>query len=173
MAFGTVPPVGKSDPLAHLEAEGRLWVIRREANKLSAYYGAPVYLCGSRLKPGADARDWDLRIPLPDKVFCERYNCYEHEPERGVKLWNRAWIGIIEEGEKRPSYVIWRWARDCVHHSRSATKNCSVLVDVQVQPESIFLSQFDPRWHPRVRIDDGPWPEPKHADYGLVDTSQL
>jgi hypothetical protein len=101
------------------------------ATTLSAlYFGLPVYLVGSCVRPGArEPNDIDVVIAIPDDLFGAMYGPH---------------------GDGTPSTQWMRWARDCAKQSRELTIACGRFVDFRTQPQSVFDTRAD---QPRRRID--------------------
>lgn len=130
----------------HVRDMRRIYMVTIQANKLSLFFGQPIYLVGSALDVTAKPRDWDLRLCLPDEHFAIKY-CYgsgQFDVEQMVSKWLSAFnSGVFIDS-------VWRWGDDMVHHSMRASKGSGALIDFQVYPEKHW-SHYDDQ--PRCRID--------------------
>ena len=111
------------------------------ANQIAARYGAPVYLVGSSLavEDLRDARDFDIRIVLPDAEFETRF---------GVEAttWAREQWSTWSDGSRR-------WGAEMAKLGRAFTTTWASLglnVDIQVHP-AVMGRAFHGK--PRVRLD--------------------
>lgn len=120
----------------------RYTVLRRYANSIRGYYGHPVYLVGSALRPdNLNPRDWDIRVMLPDDEFALRFgNGRETEYVIG------RWMGEACDGNW--TSIRWNWSRECVKRSLQASRELLLNVDFQVQPERNWYEN-----KPRLQID--------------------
>lgn len=129
------------DPrLAHIGEFDRS-LLRRWANQLSGYFGAPVYLCGSALRPdNPNPRDWDVRVTIPDTDFWYRFGGLPED-----------WIKQGETGDWGP--VRWNWSRECVRNTKAGWSATGLNIDFQVYSE---MSAKQYAGQPRVRLDTNP-----------------
>jgi hypothetical protein len=61
--------------------------LRPWANWLATRYGVPVWLCGSSLKKGWDARDVDVVIIFPNDVFEQRWGIQADQYSGAAHFW--------------------------------------------------------------------------------------
>lgn len=95
-------------------------LLRRWANGLRAFYGAPVYLVGSALRK-RKPRDVDVRLRLSDADFFKRYaiTAEQWQEERATGLYSK------EQ---------WLYADDCVKRTREGQGQTFLPIDFQVYP---------------------------------------
>lgn len=91
--------------------------LRPWANMIAARFGAPVYLVGSALDQGSDARDVDVVVVLPSDEFYARYPGAANYQSTG-----HAW---------RPGDI--RWGNDCAKLGAYAGRATGFNVDFKVQ----------------------------------------
>ena len=118
----------------------RLRALRRLGNRIAAFYGVPVYLCGSALLDfNASPRDWDIRATLPDAEFKRRFGDW--------KAWDT-------EGQTgKYTEIRWRWSDRCVKDSKDGYNVTGLNIDCQIYPAS-HAQHY--RKRPRLRIDSRP-----------------
>jgi hypothetical protein len=103
------------------------YVLYRYANSLRAFYGLPVYLCGSILER-SNYRDVDIRIEMPDDLFNVRFGL--------VKLW-------IEEGATgNYTNLRWKWSEECVDKTQKGWNDTLMNIDFQIYPKSYCEAMF-------------------------------
>jgi hypothetical protein len=88
---------------------GHLLIVTGFAPNMAARFCAPVYLVGSALEKGSDARDVDVRVVLDDDQFQARY-------ETSPSKW--------------PSSQ--RWVDDCAKLGAQAVAMTRLNVDFQI-----------------------------------------
>lgn len=99
----------------------QLLIVNGFAPNMSARFCAPVYLVGSCLEKGDEARDIDIRVVLNDDLFEARYGV-----ERG------AWPCTCQ-----------KWIDDCAKLGAQAVKSGRLNIDFQIQSstwEKIFYA---------------------------------
>ena len=129
--------------------EGRVAMLKRYANFMSALFGGPVYLAGSALRAdNPDPRDWDVRLLLPDGDWALRYEPGEALTEQGAAKVVQQWVSQRYTGAHTRLY--WRWADEMVKYSNMGRRQCLVNIDFQVYPAS-YWRLYDVE--PRVRLD--------------------
>lgn len=125
-----------------MRRDDTITVLRGWANQMAARYGHPVYLVGSSLDVDDvnEARDFDVRIVLPDAEFETRF---------GVEVadWYRQQWSTWGDGSRR-------WGAEMAKLARGFTTTFAKLklnIDLQVHPFYLARTFFD---RPSVRLDD-------------------
>jgi predicted nucleotidyltransferase len=103
------------------------------ANQLASRFGHPVYLVGSALRLGDEARDVDVVIVLPQEEFFGRYG-YRYDSM--LPHWPPESLRYAADMGKLASY---------------AAKHLKINVDLKVEPDFLLAVQHHNK--PRVRID--------------------
>jgi hypothetical protein len=111
------------------------------ANQLVGRFGHPVYLVGSALEKGEEARDVDVAVILPADEFWGRYG-----RSFGHDTLNPDW----DEGSLQ-------YAADMAKLAGYAAAKCQVNIDLKVEPE--FLVTIRHHGKPRLRLDKVDVPE--------------
>lgn len=124
----------------HLLAnKGRLFKLRKFANSIRAFYGLPVYLCGSALlENNPEPRDWDIRLEMPDKDFALRFG----DP----KKWRDE--GFTGEYTR----IRWGWSDECVKRTKSAWRETGLNIDFQIYPR-VYCKELGYDRQPKARLD--------------------
>ena len=140
---------------------GRWWTLGLEnwANQIAARYGHPVYLVGSAIEQGANARDVDIVVILPTDEFMGRFGGKWMAMYDLTTPWN--------DEEKRLATEIGKM-------SATAARLTGLNIDMKVQSvKEIYMYRMnkkkeaagDPNPHdrfldrPRVRLDTLDLPE--------------
>lgn len=119
--------------------QNRLKALRRWANGLRGYYGAPIYLVGSALSgSNPSPRDWDVRVTLADQDFARRFGDVEKwEDEGGTGKWTT---------------IRWRWSDECVKNSKQGSAHTGLNIDFQIYPRP-HVRRFYRANLPRLKLD--------------------
>lgn len=125
--IGTEPPASDVPALA-LKLQG--W-----ANQMAGRFGHPVWLVGSALTKGREARDIDVRIVLPMTEYAARYG----------PTWSRNYYEPWTDEKHK------RWGEDMAKLNRQACTVLQMNVDLQVQSDVEATCRHDGA--PRVRLD--------------------
>lgn len=96
----------------------------RWANKISGYYGHPVYLVGSQVTGINKPRDTDVVCAIPNDEFAIRYGNLNDWLDEGV---TGDWTAVR-----------WKWADDCVKRSLDGRVETNLTIDFKVQPMAQF-----------------------------------
>lgn len=111
------------------------------ANQLAGRFGHPVYLVGSALEQGEEARDVDVVVILPKEEFWGRYGTGS-----GHESVDPDW----SEGSLQ-------WARDMGKLASYAARTLQLNIDLKAQPDILVTVRQHGR--PRRRLDKTSLPE--------------
>lgn len=100
--------------------------LRLMGNELWREFKAPVYLVGSILN-NKNAKDWDVRIELRDRLFVTRFG--------SLNDWNF----IVSKGAWFD--LNWNWFKVCKELSDKYSSLLDLTLDIQIYPYS-FAQKF-------------------------------